>query len=113
MWSQGRVQRLLFVFWFLTVVQCIPLIYPIKGGHYEFVSPVRTVGIALEVLGTIPNLIYQGIAMGFGGLFEVVVLLIYIFIGIRMTRMKNRQKSVATVTIAAVLVSTGEFRSEL
>lgn len=69
-----RVRRILIVIWALNIFECIPLIHPIEvlkishnfgniiinqGGYSEFNSPIRTVGVALEVKGYLPNLIYQ------------------------------------------------------
>ncbi|KAF8365321.1 hypothetical protein PRIPAC_83150 [Pristionchus pacificus] len=106
-WSEKRVHRILFIIWALTILECIPLIYPIEGFYTEFDSPVRSIGVNLEVKGSVPNLIYQVIAMAVGGLLEIFVIFLYAFIGIRISRMKTVARSTVKTTVAAMLVSTG------
>ncbi|GMS84022.1 hypothetical protein PENTCL1PPCAC_6197, partial [Pristionchus entomophagus] len=59
LWSYRLIQRILFVLWILTILECIPLIYPFVGDHYEFLSPIRRVGVGLVVASDLANLIYQ------------------------------------------------------
>ncbi|KAF8361245.1 hypothetical protein PRIPAC_88168 [Pristionchus pacificus] len=109
LWSQRRVNRILFVVWILTILECIPLIYPFEGNHTDFISPIRTVGVALTASGNLANIIYQTFAMAVGGVTELIAVSFYAFIGIRMSRLKTLPKSTTTATVSAVLVSTGGF----
>ncbi|GMR37972.1 hypothetical protein PMAYCL1PPCAC_08167, partial [Pristionchus mayeri] len=107
--SQICVRRIIISVWAVTILECVPLIYPFKCSYYKFVSPIRTEGIGLVVLGVLPNLIYQGIAMGVGGLLEVIAISLYLFIGLRINKLKKLPKSVTSATVSAVLISTGGF----
>ncbi|GMT14210.1 hypothetical protein PFISCL1PPCAC_5508, partial [Pristionchus fissidentatus] len=108
-WNEARVRRGLFSIWLTIAILCIPLIYPIEGSHYEFVSPIKAVGLGFVILGTLPNVVYQTLAMISGALFEITALSIYLFIGCRMKRLKKLPQSAISATVAAVLVSTGAF----
>ncbi|KAF8364492.1 hypothetical protein PRIPAC_91415, partial [Pristionchus pacificus] len=108
-WTERRVKRTLFVIWFMMIVECIPLIFPFHGSFYTITSPLGSEGLAMVVIGRLPNLIYQGIAVGIGGLFEIITICLYIFIGFQVRRLKKLSQSHITTTVAAVLVSTGGF----
>ncbi|KAF8370917.1 hypothetical protein PRIPAC_77346 [Pristionchus pacificus] len=109
LWSELRVKRLLIVCWTVAAIECIPLIYPTEGEYYNITSPLHTVGVAFRLEEDLPNLAYQILAVGVGGLMEILVVLIYAFIGCRVSRLKNLPHSTASVTICALLVSTGGF----
>lgn len=132
LWSVRRVNRIIFIIWSLTILECVPLIYPFEvhwasetidsmwfqGTHYDFISPIRSIGVGLGVAGNLANMIYQArlsalkhlrilwcqvIAMLVGGLLELIAIAFYVFIGLRMSRLK---------VVSVILPETNFTRSE-
>ncbi|GMR35003.1 hypothetical protein PMAYCL1PPCAC_05198, partial [Pristionchus mayeri] len=108
-WSEGRINRIIIVFWVVTMLECLPLVYPFEGAYCIRISPVRTEGVALVIVGELPNLIYQGIAVAIGGLFEIITIVLYVFVGCRVNKLKKLSRTSISTTISAVLISTGGF----
>ncbi|GMR38222.1 hypothetical protein PMAYCL1PPCAC_08417, partial [Pristionchus mayeri] len=87
-WSEGRINRIIIVFWVVTMLECLPLVYPFEDAYCIRISPVRTEGVALVIVGELPNLIYQEIAVAIGGLFEIITIVLYVFVGCRVNKLK-------------------------
>ncbi|GMS92327.1 hypothetical protein PENTCL1PPCAC_14502, partial [Pristionchus entomophagus] len=107
LWTERFVMRLLFALWALTIALCIPLIYPIEGNHNVFISPIRNIGVELDIQRSQFGFIYQGVTMVAAGLLNVLAFLLYACIGFRMSRIKNLPRSTITATLSAILVSSG------
>ncbi|GMT12665.1 hypothetical protein PFISCL1PPCAC_5833, partial [Pristionchus fissidentatus] len=103
-WTARTIKTLHFIGWIFAFICSLPLIWPVRGNFQYVNSPFGERGISFIILTGRENILYQGMAVIFGSLLELIILITYFVIALNARKYKACTAIVFRTTIASMLM---------